>query len=322
MKMKRKNLFMFIIALFFSFHFVSAMEIDGYKIIASPVTTNLNGNYVENIVELTIINDKETALTQGTLSFAKDADIEGISDSYGNLQYTSEQNTDSQRILFTFTIPIKPEEKRILTIKTRTYNVIQKQGYFEYLLVIVPSKDISSFIHILKLDKEVTLYSTTKSQEDILQQEYIIIPDATITETEKNIIIEWDTVLKKDTPSVFLVRFHQENGINYWKLFGFGFIILFCGVIFGVVGNKLFILYRQKKALKATNILNEREKAVLELIIKNPEIRQSELVKQLGYTKSNVSKIIKRLFLRGLVEVKKDGKMRILNLGEKLKNEL
>ena len=74
--------------------------------------------------------------------------------------------------------------------------------------------------------------------------------------------------------------------------------------------------------MKATNILNEREKAVLALIIKNPEIKQYEIIKQLGYTKSNMSKIIKRLEFRGLVTVKKEGKIRILTLGEKMKKGL
>ena len=61
---------------------------------------------------------------------------------------------------------------------------------------------------------------------------------------------------------------------------------------------------------------------MLERIIRNPEIKQYELIKELGYTKSNMSKIIKRLELRGLVEVKKDGKVRILTVGEKIKKEL
>lgn len=310
-----KTAFAFVIAIIIailvilSFQTVSAMEIDSYKITATPI----NGNHVENIIELTVRNDKETHLTEGTLTLAKDAEITGIADSYGVLQYKTEAGIENKKLMFTFTIPIQPNETRVLTLHTKTYNIILKEGYFEYLLVVVPSKSIPSFVHILKLDKNVKLYPTA--------EEYIIIPQADVTETESNIIIEWDEELEKQNPMVFLVRFYQETGINYWK---WGFILVlgvFCGAILGIAGNKLYIYYKQQKTLKATNILNEKEKAVLECIIKNPDIKQYEIIKQLGYTKSNMSKIVKRLEFRGLIEVKKEGKIRILSIGQKLKNQ-
>lgn len=311
----------FIITVFvflLSFHAVSALEIESYKITAEPV----DGNYVKNIIELTILNDKESALSQGTLTFAKDAEIESISDSYGEITYSTVQNTDSQKVSFTFTIPIKSAEKRILSIKTKTQNIIQKEGYFEYLLVIVPPKDIQSFVHILKLDKDAELSAAAQGLEEAEQEDFVLVPDAFVTETEQNIVIEWNVALQKDVPTVFLARFHQETGINYWKWFGIGVIILASGALFGVAGNRLYTQYKQNKALNATNILNEREKAVLDIIIKNPEIKQYEVVKQLGYTKSNMSKIIKRLEFRGLIAVKKEGKVRILNIGEQMKKQM
>ena len=292
-----------------SFQIVSAMEISSYKITATPV----NGNYVENIIELTIKNDKEIPLINGTFTLAKDAEVINIADSYGAVQYTTETDIENQKLMFTFTIPVQSNETRVLTLQTKTYNIVLKQGYFEYLLVVVPSKTIPSFVHILKLDKEVQLYSAEK--------DYIIIPDAIVTETDRNIIIEWDTQLEKQHPGVFLVRFYQETGIDYWKWGSIFFITLCIGVIVGIASSKGYVYYKQQKALKATNILNEREKAVLKCIIKSPEIKQYEVIKLLGYTKSNMSKIVKRLELRNLIEVKKEGKVRILNIGQKLKKQ-
>ncbi|MEK6867718.1 MAG: helix-turn-helix domain-containing protein, partial [Nanoarchaeota archaeon] len=294
------------------FHIVSALEIESYKITATPI----DGNYVENVVELTVFNNKEAEVSQGSLTLAKDAEIIAIADSYGSLQYTVEEETENKKVTFTFEIPIKASEERVVTLQTKTYNIIQKEGYFEYLLVLVPSKDIVLFTHILRLEKDVDLYRTSAGKNNV------IIPDANITETETNIIIEWKEELQEDTPTVFLVRFSQETGINYWKWFGVIIIIGGIGALIGIGGTKVHAKHRQNKALKATNLLNEREKAVLERIIRNPEIKQYELIKELGYTKSNMSKIIKRLELRGLVEVKKDGKVRILTVGEKIKKEL
>lgn len=308
--MKKVKYMLVILLLLLCFQIVSALEIQSYKITATPV----NENSVENIIELTIVNDKETELTQGILTMAKDAEIITVSDSYGFLEYSITEETENKKLVFVFQMPVKEKETRVIQLRTKTYNLVQKEGYFEYLLVLVPSKNVGAFTHILRLEKDAELY---RSHENV-----IIVPDANVTETDTNLIIEWKKTLEKDTPAIFLVRFSQETGINYWKWFGIIIIIGGLGAGIGIAGNVLYTKHRQNKALKATNLLNEREKGVLERVIKNPEIKQYELIKQLGYTKSNMSKIIKRLEFRGLVEVKKDGKVRILSLGEKIKKEL
>ncbi|PIN79095.1 hypothetical protein COV16_05085 [Candidatus Woesearchaeota archaeon CG10_big_fil_rev_8_21_14_0_10_34_8] len=302
----KQAIFLFITILL-SFQLVSALDIQSYKITSTPI----NGDYVDNIIELTIANDKSIKLTTGTLNFAVDAEILSIRDSYGNLQYVITEQADKQEVDFSFTTPIDSSETRVLTINTRTYNIVHKEGYFEYLLVIVPAKDINYFTHILKLSNDVNLNA-----------ESIIIPDAVIEETEEYILIEWNTDLKADNPTVFLTRFDQKQGINWWKWTAIVLISVILGIVLGITSNKLYIKYKQKKALKATNILNVREKAVLDHIIKNPSIKQYELVRALGYTKSNMSKILKRLEFRGLVKVKKYGKVRVLEVGDKLKRQL
>ncbi|MBI5072687.1 winged helix-turn-helix transcriptional regulator [Candidatus Woesearchaeota archaeon] len=311
--MKNKIIILTILIILFGFQIVSALEIQAYKITATP-ETSATATAVDNIIELTIKNDNTIPVATGSLTFALDAEIEAIRDSYGSIEYAETDLEDSKKISFTFTIPINPGESRILTVQTKTHNIVEKEGYFEYLLVVVPPKEIPSFIHILKLNKDVVLKSTTAGT--------IIVPDATITETDEYTIIEWDASLEKDKPTVFLVRFSEDIGINYWKWFGIIVILIAIGVLGGVTGSRVYHHRKQKKALKATNILNEREKAVLNIIIKNPDIRQYEVVKQLGYTKSNMSKIMKRLEFRGLIQVKKEGKVRILNVGETLKKQL
>ncbi len=294
-----------------SFQIVSGLEIESYKITATP-----SDSIVENSIELTIRNTKTTILTQGSLHIAKDAEIESIRDSYGELEYNVTEEENDRKVSFTFSIPVQPHEDRVITLETTTHNVVQKEGYFEYLLVIVPSTTIENFIHIIKLDKDVELYSAAK------EEYYLIVPDATVSETAENMVIQWQSTLTKDTPAVFLVRFTQETGINYWKWTAMLLLTLILGAGTGVIAQRTWHHYKQQKALRATNILNEREKAVLALIIKNHEIKQYEIIKQLGYTKSNMSKIIKRLEFRGLVSVKKEGKIRLLSLGEKMKKEV
>jgi len=311
-KMGVKRTLILAVVFFLSFHVVSALEIQSYKITATPV----NGNYVENIVELVVYNEKATPLTEGSLNVALDAEIQEIRDSYGNLNYVGEAQNDKQKITFSFTTPIQAGETRTITIETTTYNVEATKGHMQYLLVLVPRQDIALFTHILRLDRDVELYNLADKEK------YLIAPDATVTETEEYIFIQWTTSLAKDVPTVFLTRFEQEQPIHWLEFIGIAVLILSCGVIFGIAGNKAYAAYKQKKALKATKILNEREQAVLEHIIKNNQVKQYELVKKLDYTKSNMSKILKRLEFRGLITVKKEGKVRILGLGDTLKNKI
>jgi uncharacterized membrane protein len=305
--MKAAKIFILIVTILLSFHIVSALEIDSYKITSTP-----NGEEVHNIIELTITNDNPISLTEGSLTFALDTKITAVKDSFGPLEYTTKIDEEKQKVTFIFTTPIDTEESRVITLETTTYNIVQKEGYFEYLLVLVPTKEIHSFTHILKLENNGAL------RED----QYLIVPDAQITENENTLFVEWATTLEEDTPTIFLVRFDQEIGTNWWKIFGITILLLATGILIGILTNTAWTRHKKQKALKAAKILNIREHAVLEYIIKNGPKKQYELVKKLNYTKSNMSKILKRLEMRGLIAVKKEGKVRIISVGEKISKEL
>jgi uncharacterized membrane protein len=308
MNMKKIIFLIFILTL--SFQGVSALEIDSYKITSTPI----DGNHVENIIELTVTNDNTISMTEGTLNFALDTDIISIKDSFGELEYRIKQENDKQKTTFSFTTPIDAGESRVITAQTITYNIVQKEGYFEYLLVIVPAKDIASFTHILKLENNEALYN--------VRDAYLIVPEAQITETTEILFIEWTTSLETDKPTVFLARFDQEKGTNWWKIVGITVLGMFAGIILGIGANTAWLKHKQQKALNAAKILNVREQAVLEHIIKFAPVKQYDLVKKLGYTKSNMSKILKRLEFRALISVKKEGKIRIISIGDKLNKGL
>jgi uncharacterized membrane protein len=309
--MKIKNILILIFTLILSFHMVSALEIESYKITTTPT----DDNTAFNIIELTVYNDKETSLTEGSLNVAKDAQIHEIRDSYGVLKYTTKIKEEKQKLSFTFTTPINAQESRVITIETTTTNIVQRQGYFEYLLVLVPTKEITSFTHILKLKNDASLYSMSEKQS-------LVIPSASITETEEEIFIEWKTPLAANDPTIFLARFDQDIGTNWWRVFGIIILALLVGILIGISVHKIHIQHKKRKALNAAKILNIREQAVIEYIIKNGSTKQSELVRKLDYTKSNMSKILKRLELRELIMVKKEGKVRIISVGDKIGKNL
>lgn len=307
-----KQLGVFIVVCLFLSTVVCGAEVLSYKITTEPASETT----VENLIELTVYNENTELLSSGSLNIARDTEVLSVKDSYGALEYTVYYTDDVQKVSFQFTKPLESTETRILTIETRSSNLIHREGYFEYLLVLIPAKDVPSFVHIFKLPKTAELISTEQGQD------YLVVPSATITETDEYLLIEWREALHKDTPNIFLVRFNQPQNIDYWKWFGIVVLAILFGTVLGIIGNTIYRSYREKKALNATKILNEREKAVLQHVIKNPEVKQTELVRQLGYTKSNMSKILKRLEFRGLINVKKEGKIRSVTIGEQFKKNM
>jgi uncharacterized membrane protein len=114
--------------------------------------------------------------------------------------------------------------------------------------------------------------------------------------------------LKANNVEVFLVRYRAEK-TNYLRL-----VLLFLTTslvlaALGVLGNRALKAHRRRKALEALKILNERERRVLEEIIKENGIKQYVLLERLGYTKSSLSKILSKLQARGLIKKKKIGKI-------------
>ena len=75
----------------------------------------------------------------------------------------------------------------------------------------------------------------------------------------------------------------------------------------------------KEKILKTLNILNEKEKNIVEYVLNHEGCLQSDVQKETGYTKSNLTKIIHKLEFRALIKKKNLGKINRLYLGEKIK---
>ncbi len=75
----------------------------------------------------------------------------------------------------------------------------------------------------------------------------------------------------------------------------------------------------KEQILKSLNILNEKEKKIIEYVLNNEGCLQSDLQKETGYSKSNLTKIIHKLEFRALLKKKNIGKINRLYLGEKVK---
>lgn len=278
-----------------------AAEFKSYRIVTEI-------DYITAYEDITaeILNDGSTEIKSASVSIPSESEIISVKDSYGELNYAVQKT----RLSFNFTIPVKPGGWRLLFIRLKAGGLVEKKdGYFEYLLVFTPKQNISSFEHVLKLPKGASLYSLGKSFQ-------VVEPDAAVSTTEDAPVLLWKTELEAEKPSVFLVRF-KSSASNLPAYAALIIITFFTTLSLLFVGRALKVRYAKMKMLRSLKILNERERRVLEEIIKNEGIRQYELLGKLGYTKASLSKILSKLESRGLVRKRKFGKVNRLYPGEK-----
>ena len=300
MKLKAAFALLFILLISSPAH---AVEYRSYKIIAEVVDDAVNEELV-----ITLLNDGPSELTSGTVSVPQGSEILSVRDSYGELDYITSAER-GLRIDFSFGIPVKQAEERLVIIKLRTKSLVtKKDGYFEYLLVLTPKHDIPDFEHVLKLPKDARLYSPRESFS-------LVVPEANVTYGDGTVV--WKVGLYANIPEVFLARYRLDSG-SIWQAAAFIVFALCTMAVFGVAANKVRINQRRKKMLDSLSILNERERHVLEEIVRNEGIKQYELLDKLGYTKASLSKILAKLEARGLVKKKRFGKVNRLYPGERL----
>jgi hypothetical protein len=285
---------------------VHAVEFLSYKIVAQ-----VEDNQVTEDLVIVLFNNREGDLKSGSISVPKDFEIISVSDSYGELKYT----TSPERgilIEFFFTRPIKPGEDRVIIIKLRSGTLITaKEGYSEYLFVFTPKTDIPDFEHVLKLPSDAELYSPHESFP-------LVVPEANLTYADGIPTLTWKKGLWANQPAVFLARY-RAGYPRLWSRLSKVALALAGLAFLGFTGYKLQSRYKRMRALASLKILNERERRVLEAVIKKEGLRQYELRADLGYTKASLSKILTKLESRGLIRKKKVGKINKLYIGEKLR---
>jgi hypothetical protein len=280
-----------------------AIEYRSYKIIAEAG----DGVVSEELV-ITLLNDGPGELVAGTVSVPRGSEILSVRDSYGELEYTASGEKEL-RIDFSFGIPVETDGERLVIINLLTDSLVtQKEGYFEYLLVLTPKRDISDFEHVLRLPEGARLYSPKESFSLVVPEAEEILDDGTII---------WRVNMQANMPEVFLARYRTETS-DAWRGVALVLLSAFTLVVFGISVKKTMSALQKRKTINSLNILNERERRVLEEIIKNEGIKQYELLEKLEYTKASLSKILTRLEARGLVRKKKFGKVNRLYPGEKL----
>ena len=268
------------------------------------ISTTIEGTtaYVEYFV---IVSGPAENLT---LPIPKDASTTYARDTYGDL--ISQKNNNYLEI--TFQKPIDVSEKRNVIAKVKSQSLVANKGFFEYVGNI-DLPNAAKFDHVVILPEDAKEIKST--------------PRAVLEEKLERPAVAWSYPSFKS--GILLIQYERPQSIS-WLIFPIAFIAVAAGVAFVILRKKPKKLKTEKsekievqpdksKILEKIGLMNVKEKQVLEIIVEKGEANQYELKAKLGLTKSNLSKIVKNLEMKGLVKRERHGKINKIYPGERLK---
>ncbi len=113
----------------------------------------------------------------------------------------------------------------------------------------------------------------------------------------------------------FEVLYEQVTPPPWFELRMRHFILL--GASFAVVIGFIFVRYLRKSESLVLSVLDEYERKVIDIIIREGEVKQKRVVQLTNLSKAKVSRVVKTLAERGLLEVERRGRTNRLKLVKK-----
>ncbi|HLD18525.1 MAG TPA: MarR family winged helix-turn-helix transcriptional regulator [Candidatus Nanoarchaeia archaeon] len=271
------------------------------------ISTSIEGTtaYIDYFV---IVNGPAEKVT---IPIPKDSSVTYAKDSYGVL--IAEKNNNSLELVFQK--PINAFEKRNMIAKVKSQNLIANKGYYEYVWDI-ELPNTAKFDHVVILPEDA--------------KEIKPKPQTVLEEKLERPAVVWSYPSFKS--GIFLIDYERPQPISWLVILPIAFIAAVIGISFVILRNKPkkpvskaektkseMPQQDKSKILEKIGLMNVKEKQVLEIIVDKGEANQYELKAKLGLTKSNLSKIIKNLEMKGLVKRERHGKINKIYPGEKLK---
>ncbi len=198
------------------------------------------------------------------------------------------------------------EEKKTIKLEFLTNDFVSKiEDTFYFNADLSIWKDINEAFIAIRLPEGF-----------VLSKNITINPaNAIITSDERGrrIVIVWRfNNIESNSPLTFQLAYEST-----FKEFVFPWQIIPIIVVITFIIS--FLIYRRlrKPEELILSVLDEYERKVMEIVRNAKEIRQKKIVQQTNLSKAKVSRVIKSLQERGLVEVEKRGRTNLIRLGKK-----
>lgn len=205
------------------------------------------------------------------------------------------------------------EEKRGVTMSFETNDFVRTlQDKFFFSGDFVLNKDVKQLYASVKLPPNSIFAGENLTSSKI---SYPQNASVFITEEGKMILIWSLSDLKENDPVRLEVLYQQVQPPPWFKLRARNFIL------FGVVvamGSGFFVFrYFRKSEKLVLSVLDEHERKVISIISEAGTIKQKKIVETTKLSKAKVSRVVKSLAERGLIEVERRGRTNIINLVKK-----
>lgn len=141
--------------------------------------------------------------------------------------------------------------------------------------------------------------------------------NATTSSDGRTIIVTWNMANISAEKRLNFEVFYESLTVPFWAELRIRYIIIFA-VVTGFVISFIFLRRARKSQELILSVLDEFEKKVVDVIVKaEGEINQRKVVQETNLSKAKVSRIVKSLVGRGLIEVQRLGRTNKLKLIKK-----
>ncbi|MEM7821629.1 MAG: MarR family transcriptional regulator [Candidatus Aenigmatarchaeota archaeon] len=204
-------------------------------------------------------------------------------------------------------------EKRTFEINFETFDFVKPtQDKFLFVADLTPNKDVSSVFTSVKLPEGMALVKEGMEGKISFPENITIVSDG------RHHIITWylsNITKDKSLKFQFFYEFIQRQPLLQFRIRDI--------IIFGIVtATALWLIYynyfrKEKKVL--LSVLDEFERNVINVIASHGgTVNQKKVVQETNLSKAKVSRVVKSLAERGLIEVERLGRTNKLKLKKKL----
>jgi uncharacterized membrane protein len=195
-------------------------------------------------------------------------------------------------------------EKNLLKLEFDTKSGIKKIGEkYQFTVNYGISLPINRAFILIRLPKNGIL------AEDIANQSYFPSYGKTLTDG-KHIMVYWEMEnLTSGDNLQFSVLYKMPVMIDYFLLISLTFIVLVV-----MIGLTMYAK-RKPKPMEITSVLNKDEKIIVDLLAKHKDkVIQKVLVRESDFSKAKVSRLVKNLKERGVIDVEPIGRTNKISL--------
>lgn len=285
----RKTILLAIVALMIFSSVVAAQELSMENYVAN---VDIRENFVEQTISFTIANDGDKTLS--TLSYFVQTLPENVIVSKKSI-ITVDEIVDSrvekstQGYEIVIDLPIESHSKTTLTIGFTTDGLVTRTD----------DKNLFRFFYSPEAKVENFKLRTSLpegSKLTLLEGIPVISPQPYTLGTDgEKIFIEWTKSELEKAESFSAIIQYQSTQTQFPTTI----LAILAGVIGGLIGYRLKV-YRKMKFIKT--VLSEDESATVKHIEKAGELLQDKLPQLTGFSKTKISKIVRVLEQRGVVQ--------------------